>query len=208
MGDAGLAELPAHRQTGLAPTDNDHVFVTHNDNFIFAVRVRVVGMKPATSARLRLPLAATILSSAALAGGWAYAGAESTPTAKRIPLAKSKNVRGAKDRTLELSRVVIPAAVELDRHFHEGTQIAFIDKGRLRYTVHSGSVTVRSGSPGEASVVRKIRPGQTGTLRAGDWIVEQPSTQHSAANRGNKKVVVYLADLLKTGAPASTPAGV
>ena len=45
-----------------------------------------------------------------------------------------------------------------------------------------------------------------GTLRAGNWIVEQPTTQHSAANRGNKKVVIYLSNLLKTGAPASTPA--
>ena len=156
--------------------------------------------------RLHVPLLLTAtLAVGAFAGGWAVS-AESAPSAKRIPLAKSKNVRGAKDRTLELSRVVIPPGVELDRHFHEGTQIAFVDKGKLRYTVYTGGVTVKAGSTGEATVVRKIKPGQTGTLRAGNWIVEQPTTQHSAANRANKKVVIYLSNLLKNGAPASTPA--
>ena len=153
-------------------------------------------------------LTLTIFAAATFVGGWAYAGGEATRAAKRIPLAKSKNVRGASDRTLELSRVVIPTGVELDRHFHEGTQIAFVDRGKLRYTVHTGGVTVRQGSPGDASIVRRIRPGQTGTLRAGDWIVEQPTTQHSAANRADQKVVIYLANLLKAGSPASTPAGV
>ena len=161
-----------------------------------------------TSRFPRRLLAATIIVTGAIAGGWAYAGVEPAPTAKRIPLAKTENVRGAKDRTLELSRVVIPAGVELDRHFHKGTQIASINKGKLRYTVYTGGVAVKRGSPGDSSVVRKIKPGQTGTLRAGDWIVEQPSTQHSAANRGSKQVVIYLANLLKTGAPASTPAEV
>ena len=151
-------------------------------------------------------LTLTIFAAATFVGGWAYAGGGATPTAKRIPLAKSKNVRGANDRTLELSRVAIPAGVELGRHFHQGTQIAFVDKGKLRYTVHTGGVTVKTGSPGESTVVRKIKPGQTGTLRTGDWIVEQPTTQHSAANRSNKKVVIYLSNLLKTGASASTPA--
>ena len=151
----------------------------------------------------RLTLALAILAASGFVGGWAYAGAGATPVAKRIPLAKSKTVRGAKDRTLELSRVVIPAGVELGRHSHEGTQIAFVDRGKLRYTVQAGGVTVKTGSPGEVTVVRKIKPGQTGTLRAGNWIVEQPITQHSAANRGDKKVVIYLSNLLKTGAPAS-----
>ncbi len=162
---------------------------------------------PTFLAARRRVLVPTILATGALLGGWAYAGVEVEPTARLIPLAKSENVRGAKGRTLELSRVVIPAGVEIDRHFHKGTQLASIDKGKLRYTVYTGSVQVRRGSPGSATVARKIKPGQTGTLRAGDWIVEQPSTQHSAANRGNKRVVIYLANLLKTGAAASTPAG-
>jgi len=56
-----------------------------------------------------------------------------------------------------------------------------------------------------ARVVRTIDAGQTGALRAGEWIVKQPSDAHRAATRGSKPVVVYLASLLKKGAPPSTP---
>ncbi|HWN73561.1 MAG TPA: hypothetical protein VNN15_07140, partial [Solirubrobacterales bacterium] len=53
--------------------------------------------------------------------------------------------------------------------------------------------------------VRKIAAGQTGRLSAGQWIVEQPSDIHEAANRGSKPVVIYLATLLQTDAPPATP---
>ncbi|MGI9556910.1 MAG: cupin domain-containing protein [Solirubrobacterales bacterium] len=156
----------------------------------------------------RVAVALAVVAALAAAGaGWTLAGEDAEPAAKRIPLAKANNVRGAPDRSLELSRVVIPAGVKLDRHLHEGTQIAYIDKGKLRYTVHTGSVKVRDGSPGDATAVRKIKAGETGTLKPGNWIVEQPSTQHSAANRGNKKVVVFVANLLKSDAPPATPTG-
>jgi quercetin dioxygenase-like cupin family protein len=54
-------------------------------------------------------------------------------------------------------------------------------------------------------VVRKISAGETGQIRAGQWIVEQPSTIHRAANKGKAKIVIYLATLLKKRAPPSTP---
>jgi quercetin dioxygenase-like cupin family protein len=53
--------------------------------------------------------------------------------------------------------------------------------------------------------VRTISAGQTGQIRAGQWIAEQPSDIHRAANNGGDPVVIYLATLLKTGAPAATP---
>jgi hypothetical protein len=53
--------------------------------------------------------------------------------------------------------------------------------------------------------VRKINGGQTGRIKAGQWIVEQPSTIHQAANKGETRIVIYLATLLKAGAPPSTP---
>jgi quercetin dioxygenase-like cupin family protein len=126
-------------------------------------------------------------------------------TAVREPLAESAKVKGAPDRTLGLSRVTIPAGGAIALHHHEGTQLAFIQKGVLTYTVKSGSVTVRSGPADDATVVRRIRAGQTGKIRAGQWIVEQPSTIHQAANNGSGPIVIYLATLLKTGAPPSTP---
>jgi quercetin dioxygenase-like cupin family protein len=128
-------------------------------------------------------------------------------SAVRTPLAQSTKVKGAKGRTLGLSRVTIPAGGTIALHHHEGTQIAYIQSGALTYTVKSGSVTVMSGPADNATMVRKINAGQTGKITAGQWIVEQPSTVHQAANNGSAKIVIYLSTLLKTGALPSTPNG-
>jgi quercetin dioxygenase-like cupin family protein len=126
-------------------------------------------------------------------------------TAVREPLAQGTKVKGAKRKTLGLSRVTIPAGGTIALHHHEGTQVAYIQSGVLTYTVKSGSVTVMSGPADSPTVVRKIDGGQTGKIRAGQWIVEQPSTIHQAANNGSAKIVIYLSTLLRTGAPPSTP---
>jgi quercetin dioxygenase-like cupin family protein len=126
-------------------------------------------------------------------------------TAVREPLAQSTKVKGAKGKTLGLSRVTIPAGGTIALHHHEGTQVAYIQSGVLTYTVKSGSVTVMSGPADSPKVVRKINGGQTGKIQAGQWIVEQPSTVHQAANNGTAKIVIYLSTLLRTGAPPSTP---
>jgi quercetin dioxygenase-like cupin family protein len=126
-------------------------------------------------------------------------------TVTRTALAESTKVRGASGRTLGLSRVTIPVGGRIALHHHEGTQVAYIQAGILSYTVKSGAVTVSSGPADNPTVVRKITGGQTGQIRAGQWIVEQPSTVHRAANKGKAKVLIYLATLLKKGAPPSTP---
>ena len=123
----------------------------------------------------------------------------------RTALGQSTKVKAAKGRTLGLSRVTIPVRGSIALHHHEGTQVAYIQKGVLTYSVRSGSVTVMSGPGDNAKVVRKIGAGQTGKIAAGQWIVEQPSTVHQAANKGSQKIVIYLATLLRTGAPPSTP---
>jgi quercetin dioxygenase-like cupin family protein len=128
-------------------------------------------------------------------------------TVTRTPLAQSTKVKGASGRTLGLSRVTIPAGGTIALHHHQGTQVAYIQSGVLTYTVKSGGVTVFTGPADNPTEVRKINAGQTGKITAGQWIVEQPSTIHQAANKGSAKIVIYLATLLKTGAPASTPNG-
>jgi Cupin domain. len=126
-------------------------------------------------------------------------------TVTRTALAQSTKVKAAKGRTLGLSRVTIPPGGTIALHHHEGTQVAYIQSGVLTYSVKSGSVTVRTGTADNATVVRKINARQTGKITAGQWIVEQPSTIHQAANMGNAKIVIYLSTLLRTGAPPSTP---
>jgi quercetin dioxygenase-like cupin family protein len=154
--------------------------------------------------RLSLVLAAIGLLATGVVVGHVIAQSGGS-TVTRTALAQSTKVRGASGRTLGLSRVTIPLNGSIPLHHHEGTQVSYIQAGVLRYTVKSGGVTVYSGPADNASVVRKISAGQTGQIRAGQWIVEQPSTVHRAANKGKARIVIYLATLLKKGAPPSTP---
>jgi quercetin dioxygenase-like cupin family protein len=155
--------------------------------------------------RLTVVVAAVALVTIGVAAGLVIAQSGGSTTVVRTPLAESTKVKGATNRTLGLARVTIPPGGQIALHHHQGTQVAFIQAGVLSYTVKSGSVTVRQGSADNPTLVRKISNGQTGKIQAGQWIVEQPSTIHQAANKGSAKVVIYLSTLLKTGAPPSTP---
>lgn len=151
-----------------------------------------------------LALAVACATGAVLPAAFGQSSGE--PTAVRDALAQTDHVRGAPDRTLILSRVVVEPGAKLALHHHLGTQVARIESGTLTYTVQSGSVVVRRGeSDQRPKTVRTIAAGQTARIRAGQWIVEQPSDIHRAANHGSTPIVIYLATLLKTGAPPATP---
>lgn len=161
--------------------------------------------------RLASALATLTVAAAALAvliGGDPATSAPGAAEAKRDAMAQTTRVRGAPERELVLSRVVVPSGAKLALHHHLGTQVARIESGVLTYTVQQGSVAVRRGqSDANPTVVRTIEAGQTGKIEAGEWIVEQPSDIHRAANKGPKPIVIYLATLLKAGAPPATPVG-
>ncbi|MFL5821022.1 MAG: cupin domain-containing protein [Solirubrobacteraceae bacterium] len=126
--------------------------------------------------------------------------------AKRQALAQQRDPIGARGRTLGLARVVIPPGTSLPLHRHEGTQAAYVQQGALTYSVLAGDVEVmRGASDAGPAPVRRIGRGQTATITAGEWIVEEPDDVHRAANRGRRPVVVLLATLLRTGAPPATP---
>ena len=151
-----------------------------------------------------IALAAGVGLGALLPGAFGQSVKE--PTAVRNALAQTSRVQGAPGRTMVLSRVVVEPGALLATHHHLGTQIARIHSGVLHYTVRRGSVTVRRGESDQGpQVVRQIAAGQTGGIHGGEWIVEQPSDIHEAANRGSQPVVIYLATLLKDGADPSTP---
>jgi quercetin dioxygenase-like cupin family protein len=136
----------------------------------------------------------------------AIAETAAAPTAVRNALAQSSAVQGAPNRTMVLSRVEVEPGAKLALHYHLGTQISHIEAGTLTYTVRRGSAVVREGeSDQQPRRVRTIKAGQTARIRPGQWLVEQPSDIHEAANRGRTPVVIYLATLLKTGAPPATP---
>jgi hypothetical protein len=149
-------------------------------------------------------LVACFALGALLPGAWGKT--EAAPTAIRNALAQTDRVQGATGRTLVLSRVIVQPGAELALHHHLGTQVARVESGVLTYTVRRGSVAVRRGeSDRQPQIVRKIAAGQTGSIRAGEWLVEQPSAIHQAANRGTQPIVIYLATLLQKGAAPSTP---
>jgi quercetin dioxygenase-like cupin family protein len=158
----------------------------------------------------RLGLTVTLCVLAAFAVGallpGAFADDTSEPTAVRSALARSERVQGAPNRTMVLSRVVVEPGAKLALHHHLGTQISRIASGTLTYTVREGSAVVREGdAETDPRLVRTIAAGQTARIRPGQWLVEQPSDIHEAANRGSSPVVIYLATLLKSGAPPATP---
>ena len=72
--------------------------------------------------------------------------------------------------------------------------------------MRTGVVRVHRGAADGASrVVRTIGPGQAGAVRAGEWVVERPRDVHFGANRGDRRVVILLATLFRTGSPAAIP---
>jgi hypothetical protein len=158
--------------------------------------------------RSRLALVAVVLGAFALGvllpGALAQGGSE--PTAVRSALAQSARVQGAPDRTMVLSKVVVEPGAKLALHHHLGTQISRVASGTLTYTVRRGSAALHEGdAEKDPRLVRTITAGQTARIHPGQWLVEQPSDIHEAANRGGVPVVIYLATLLKAGAPPATP---
>ena len=136
----------------------------------------------------------------------AFAQTEAAPTVVRNALAESSKVQGAPGRTMVLSRVEVAPGAKLALHHHLGTQLSHVESGTLTYTVRQGSATVREGeSDQDPRLVRTVKAGQTARIKAGQWLVEQPSDIHEAANNGSVPVVIYLATLLKAGAPPATP---
>jgi quercetin dioxygenase-like cupin family protein len=151
-----------------------------------------------------------LLVAGVAAGAYAVGAASQTPgtSATRTSLAQAVNPVGAKGRTLGLSRVTIPPHVALGLHHHAGTQIAFIQRGTLTYTVKTGAVSVYRGAADEhPRVVRRVTAGHSGRVFAGEWVIEQPHVIHFGANNGATPVVILLATLFTNGSPPSIPVG-
>lgn len=166
-------------------------------------------MTPARTARTAfVPVAAVALLCSGAGIGWAVTAttARADPVVVvREPLAQAVAPQGAPGKTLGLSRVTVMPGAEIASHHHPGTQVARVANGTLTYSVETGSVKVMRGPSDDPTFVRRIRAGETARIRTGQWIVEQRTEVHHAANRGTEPVVIYLASLFTTDAPASLP---
>jgi quercetin dioxygenase-like cupin family protein len=151
-------------------------------------------------------VAAIVVLSIAAAGAYAVGAHRNAAQATRTALAQAVDPAGARGRTLGLSRVTIAAHTRLGLHRHPGTQIAYIRRGTLTYTVRTGAVNVYRGAADQnPTLVRRVAAGQTGPVHAGEWVIERPDAVHFGANRGDRPVVILLATLFKNGSPASIP---
>jgi Cupin domain len=146
---------------------------------------------------------------AAFVGGVAQAGrtasASSAPQPQRIDLAAGypSSARGYR---LSLTEAVLPPGAGFPPHRHPGMQVAYVQSGTLQYTVFQGRVKIFRGHPGSSQkLVGVLRAGQTGSIKAGEWIIEIPSLHHKGANTGHKRVVILLATLLRSNEPPAIP---
>lgn len=156
------------------------------------------------SRRFLIGLSALGLVALGGAGATIAISATSDPPAPKYnSLARVVNPIGAPGRALGLSRVVIQPGAKIPLHLHQGTQLGYIQSGVLTYTVESGRAKVMTGPGDAARLVRVIKAGQTGKIKRGQWLIEQPSNHHRAANNGNKPVVILLSNLLLKNAKPS-----
>ena len=125
---------------------------------------------------------------------------------ERDVLSRFVNPRGADGRTMYLQRVTIPAGTKLATHFHDGSQIAGITSGTLRYTVVSGGKVkvVNSDPTGQKpEVVHTILPGETYDVKAGQGVVEPSGMIHRVEALPGDDVVIYVSSLFVNGKPLS-----
>lgn len=133
------------------------------------------------------------------------ASAASAPKAQRIDLAAGYP-SFARGYRLSLTEALLPLGAGFPPHRHPGMQVAYVQSGTLQYTVFQGRVKIFRGHPGSSQkLVRVLRAGQTGSIRAGQWIIETPSLHHEGANVGRKRVVILLATLLRSTEPPAIP---
>ena len=153
-----------------------------------------------------LPAAVLVVTAGAVGAYAAGAAHDPAEQATRTVLAQAADPAGAPGRTLALSRVTIPARTALALHHHPGTQIAYIQRGTLTYTVKTGVVNVYRGAADQSPrVVRRVKAGHKGVVHAGEWVIERPTVIHSGANDTDRPLVILLATLFRTGSPPSIP---
>jgi len=132
-------------------------------------------------------------------------GSSAPPAAVRTPLATGFP-SFAPRRQLTLMRVDIPAGTSFAPHRHPGMQVAYVVSGTLSYHVYRGTVKVYRGpADGTQSLVRTISAGHSGTIDAGEWLVESPDLWHAGGNDGKKPVEILVAALLSSKQPVAIP---
>lgn len=159
-------------------------------------------MKRALTATLVLAAAAAVGVTIVATGSTA---ADPAPTVAREILAQTRPAN-APGYTLYLVRVTAMPGAPLAKHYHPGTQDSYVVSGSVRYTVYRGTARIFHG-PADTTTkpYKTITAGHTGSLVAGDWLVETASLVHSAQVTSPGPFVVLMSALLKNGQGLAVP---
>lgn len=127
------------------------------------------------------------------------------PTVSREVLATSKPAN-APGYTLYLLRVTAMPGALLAKHYHPGTQNAYVVSGSVRYTVFRGTARIYHGPADKTTKPYKlITAGHSGTLVPGDWIIETTGLVHQAQVTSPGPFVVLISGLFKNGQGVAVP---
>lgn len=86
-------------------------------------------------------------------------------------------------------------------HIHPGDLIFSVESGSIVYTTIGGDVDVTWGEAGSESADNVIKVGESATLGAGDYLVEQSTIVHTVENTGDEPAVLILSGLVDPEEP-------
>lgn len=129
---------------------------------------------------IRLPAAVPVLAAAIALAGGGVAAAIPTEGAQRLDVSDGI-AAGAGGQGLAMYKVTIPKGTTLDWHYHPGTQVAWIMRGRLLYSVVKGTAYETIPRPGMSPRRIPIRAGTRAVIDQGHGLLEPRGMQHYAS---------------------------
>lgn len=97
---------------------------------------------------------------------------------------------GAGGQGLAMYKVTIPRGTTLDWHYHPGTQVAWIMRGRLLYSVVRGTAYETIPRPGRSPRRVPIRAGTRAVIEQGHGLLEPRGMQHYASTPFGQVITV------------------
>ncbi len=97
--------------------------------------------------------------------------------------------------------ITLEAGTFIPAHIHPGDLIFSVATGSIVYTTLDGDVDVTWGEAGSESADQVIAVGESATLDAGDFLVEQSTIIHTVENTGDEPAVLVLSGLVDPDEP-------
>lgn len=130
-----------------------------------------------------------LLAAAAALSTTSAAVALPTEAAQRLDVAEGV-AAGANGLAMSMYKVTIPKGVTLDWHYHPGTQVAWIMRGRLLYSVVKGTAYHMIPRPGTTPRRVPIRAGTRAVIPQGHGLLEPKGMQHYASTPFGRVITV------------------